>query len=142
MTTPRLPPPLSTRPLRRCTRYLILPPSAGRPRAMFPRSLWYVSIFSSHSIRHGPTGCIHHRGGVQSVSIRESLQLAPATLAYHRTRQGGRLVTERRMVSDLYIFDLETFIWKKVTPFEEDDVPEPRYFHSAEPCKSPFHDPS
>ncbi|KAI6099561.1 hypothetical protein EDD16DRAFT_1497421 [Pisolithus croceorrhizus] len=42
---------------------------------------------------------------------------------------GGRLVTERRTVSDLYVFDLETFVWKKIAPFEDDDVPEPRYFH-------------
>ena len=40
------------------------------------------------------------------------------------------------MVSDLYIFDLDTFTWEKITPFPEDDVPEPRYFHSAETCKS------
>ncbi|KAI5983463.1 hypothetical protein EDD15DRAFT_2533737 [Pisolithus albus] len=42
---------------------------------------------------------------------------------------GGRLVTERRTVSDLYVFDLETFAWKKIEPFEDDDIPEPRYFH-------------
>lgn len=52
------------------------------------------------------------------------------------TPQGGRLVTERRMVSDLYVFDLDTFTWEKLTPFPEDDVPEPRYFHSAETCRS------
>ncbi|KAI6147103.1 hypothetical protein BKA82DRAFT_1004565 [Pisolithus tinctorius] len=45
---------------------------------------------------------------------------------------GGRLVTERRTVSDLYVFDLETFVWKRIDPFEDDDIPEPRYFHSAE----------
>ncbi|KIK26784.1 hypothetical protein PISMIDRAFT_94478 [Pisolithus microcarpus 441] len=42
---------------------------------------------------------------------------------------GGRLVTERRTVSDLYVFDLETFVWKKIESFEDDDIPEPRYFH-------------
>ncbi|KAI6114416.1 hypothetical protein F5141DRAFT_1187954 [Pisolithus sp. B1] len=42
---------------------------------------------------------------------------------------GGRLVTERRTVCDLYVFDLETFVWKKIAPFEDDDIPEPRYFH-------------
>lgn len=41
------------------------------------------------------------------------------------------------MVSDLYVFDLDTFTWEKISPFPEDDVPEPRYFHSAETCKSP-----
>ena len=46
------------------------------------------------------------------------------------------------MVSDLYVFDLDTFTWEKTTPFPEDDVPEPRYFHSAEACKSPVSPPS
>lgn len=45
---------------------------------------------------------------------------------------GGRLVTERRMVSDLYVFDLETFVWERVTPSPEDDIPEARYFHCTE----------
>ena len=48
--------------------------------------------------------------------------------------QGGRLVTERKMVSDMYVFDLETFTWEKHVPLPEDDVPEPRYFHSADTC--------
>ena len=39
------------------------------------------------------------------------------------------------MVSDLYIFHLDTFVWEKTTPFPDDDVPEPRYFHSAETCR-------
>lgn len=45
---------------------------------------------------------------------------------------GGRLVTERRMVSDLYVFDLETFVWERITPSPEDDIPEARYFHCTE----------
>ncbi|TCD70532.1 hypothetical protein EIP91_002878 [Steccherinum ochraceum] len=45
---------------------------------------------------------------------------------------GGRLVAERRMVSDIYIFDLETFVWEKLAQPQEDDVPQPRYFHSAD----------
>jgi hypothetical protein len=49
--------------------------------------------------------------------------------------QGGRLVTERRMVSDLYVFDLATFNWEKIPDFPEDDVPRPRYFHSADTCE-------
>lgn len=48
--------------------------------------------------------------------------------------QGGRLVTERRMVSDLYVFDLETFVWEHIPAFPEDDIPRPRYFHSADSC--------
>ncbi|KAJ7288169.1 regulatory protein ral2 [Mycena rebaudengoi] len=45
---------------------------------------------------------------------------------------GGRLVTERRMVADLYVFDLETYNWEKIPPFPEDDVPKARYFHSVD----------
>jgi hypothetical protein len=45
---------------------------------------------------------------------------------------GGRLVTERRMVSDLYVFDLETFVWERIPPSPEDDIPEARYFHCTE----------
>lgn len=51
--------------------------------------------------------------------------------------QGGRLVTERRMVADLYVFDLETFLWQKILPNPDDDIPKARYFHSADACK-PF----
>lgn len=39
------------------------------------------------------------------------------------------------MVSDLYAFDLETYVWEKIAPLPEDDVPKPRYFHSADTCK-------
>ncbi|KAH8113565.1 galactose oxidase [Phellopilus nigrolimitatus] len=45
---------------------------------------------------------------------------------------GGRLVAERRMVADLYVFDLDTFVWTKVPPHAGDDVPGARYFHSAD----------
>ncbi|KAF7298866.1 hypothetical protein MIND_00834400 [Mycena indigotica] len=45
---------------------------------------------------------------------------------------GGRLVAERRMVNDLYVFDLETYNWERITPFPEDDVPRARYFHSVD----------
>ncbi|KAF5349426.1 hypothetical protein D9758_014613 [Tetrapyrgos nigripes] len=44
----------------------------------------------------------------------------------------GQLVTERRMVSDLYVFDLETFSWERIQAFPEDDVPKLRYFYSAD----------
>jgi hypothetical protein len=41
------------------------------------------------------------------------------------------------MVSDLYVFDLETFVWERVTPSPEDDIPEARYFHCTETCEFP-----
>ncbi|KAI0070397.1 regulatory protein ral2 [Panus rudis PR-1116 ss-1] len=45
---------------------------------------------------------------------------------------GGRLVAERRMVSDIYMFDLESFKWEKVQQSPEEDIPQARYFHSAD----------
>ncbi|KAI0670756.1 regulatory protein ral2 [Trametes maxima] len=45
---------------------------------------------------------------------------------------GGRLVSERKMVSDIYMFDLETFKWEKVAQSSDDDIPQARYFHSAD----------
>ncbi|KAJ7215598.1 hypothetical protein GGX14DRAFT_696507 [Mycena pura] len=57
--------------------------------------------------------CIHNGGGFQDLFR-------------------GRLVSERRMVSDLYVFDLETYHWEMIPPFPEDDVPRARYFHSID----------
>jgi len=42
------------------------------------------------------------------------------------------------MVSDMYVFDLETFVWEKLLPSLEDEVPGARYFHSADICESFF----
>jgi hypothetical protein len=39
------------------------------------------------------------------------------------------------MLSDLYVFDLETFTWDKVEPAPDQAVPGPRYFHSADTCE-------
>ncbi|KAJ7600839.1 hypothetical protein C8J56DRAFT_911415 [Mycena floridula] len=36
------------------------------------------------------------------------------------------------MVSDLYVFDLETCVWERLPAYPEDDVPRARYFHSAD----------
>ena len=52
--------------------------------------------------------------------------------------QGGRLVSERKMVSDIYMFDLESFRWEKIAQSSEDDIPQARYFHSADTCMSSF----
>ncbi|KAF8527459.1 galactose oxidase [Hysterangium stoloniferum] len=45
---------------------------------------------------------------------------------------GGRLVVERRMLSDLYVFDLQTYTWDRLEPAPESIIPGPRYFHSAD----------
>ena len=39
------------------------------------------------------------------------------------------------MVSDLYVFDLETFRWERIPVSPDDDIPQPRYFHSADACQ-------
>lgn len=39
------------------------------------------------------------------------------------------------MLSDLYVFDLETFTWDKIEPAPNHAVPGPRYFHSADTCE-------
>lgn len=51
--------------------------------------------------------------------------------------QGGRLVAERRMVTDIYMFDIETFTWEKVPQSPDSDQPRARYFHSTDVCESP-----
>ncbi|KAF8258210.1 galactose oxidase [Lactarius quietus] len=45
---------------------------------------------------------------------------------------GGRLVTERRMVTDMYVFDLKTLVWEKIVAPTDDSTPAQRYFHSAD----------
>ncbi|KIL67898.1 hypothetical protein M378DRAFT_73224 [Amanita muscaria Koide BX008] len=45
---------------------------------------------------------------------------------------GGRLVSERRIITDMYVFDMETFNWEKIPNHPDDQLPRPRYFHSAD----------
>ncbi|PWN28810.1 galactose oxidase [Jaminaea rosea] len=45
---------------------------------------------------------------------------------------GGRLVSTRRMVNELYALDLATLHWEKIDLDESDVRPPPRYFHSCE----------
>ncbi|KAH7885282.1 hypothetical protein F5I97DRAFT_1928681 [Phlebopus sp. FC_14] len=85
-----------------------------------------------HSISDLTTFCRKTTGDVPAKLVGASTTVVGSKMYLF----GGRLVAERRMVSDLYVFDLATFIWEKLSPFPEDEVPEPRYFHSAETCKS------
>ena len=45
---------------------------------------------------------------------------------------GGRLVSERKMVSDMYVFDLKTFVWTRLDNANDPEMPSPRYFHSMD----------
>ncbi|KAI9593427.1 hypothetical protein BDF19DRAFT_415535 [Syncephalis fuscata] len=45
---------------------------------------------------------------------------------------GGRLVSNRRMTSELYSLHMETFVWRKHNNLPGDPAPEARYFHSAD----------
>ncbi|KAJ8080442.1 hypothetical protein PM082_017275 [Marasmius tenuissimus] len=81
-----------------------------------------------HSIYDLTTSCRKTSGEVPSKLVGASTTVVGSKMYLF----GGRLVAERRMVSDLYVFDLETFVWERIQPFPEDDVPRPRYFHSAD----------
>ncbi|TFK68575.1 galactose oxidase [Pluteus cervinus] len=81
-----------------------------------------------HSIYDLTTFCRQTGGDVPAKLVGASTTVVGSKMYLF----GGRLVTERRMVSDLYVFDLETFQWEKIPTSPEDDIPKPRYFHSAD----------
>ncbi|KAJ4481981.1 hypothetical protein J3R30DRAFT_3285643 [Lentinula aciculospora] len=81
-----------------------------------------------HSIYDLTTSCRKTTGDVPAKLVGASTTVVGSKVYLF----GGRLVTERRMVSDLYTFDLKTCVWEKVTPFPEDEIPKPRYFHSSD----------
>lgn len=85
------------------------------------------------------TGRIDHRGRRQGLPLRgHSFLSFLRFLQSYTTSQGGRLVTERRMVTDMYVFDLKTLIWEKVAAPSDDCTPAQRYFHSADSCESRY----
>ncbi|KAF8349265.1 galactose oxidase [Amanita rubescens] len=45
---------------------------------------------------------------------------------------GGRLVSERRIVADMYAFDMDSFTWERLLAHPDDHVPRHRYFHSTD----------
>ncbi|KAJ7215564.1 hypothetical protein GGX14DRAFT_608575, partial [Mycena pura] len=81
-----------------------------------------------HSIYDLTTFCRATTGNVPAKLVGASTMVVGSKMYLF----GGRLVSERRMVSDLYVFDLETYHWEMVPPFPEDDVPCGRYFHSLD----------
>lgn len=84
-------------------------------------------------------GCLDDCSGIKNVSFCELIALTSQRMHILIQVQGGRLVTERKMVSDMYVFDLETFIWERLLPVPGDEVPGARYFHSADTCKAYFY---
>ncbi|KAH7928465.1 galactose oxidase [Leucogyrophana mollusca] len=81
-----------------------------------------------HSISDLTTFCRKTTGDVPSRLVGATTTVVGSKMYLF----GGRLVTERRMVSDLYVFDLETFVWEMLHPHPDDDVPAARYFHCTE----------
>ncbi|KAJ6621873.1 galactose oxidase [Mycena sp. CBHHK59/15] len=81
-----------------------------------------------HSIYDLTTFCRKTTGDVPAKLVGASTTVVGSKMYLF----GGRLVTERRMVADLYVFDLQTYNWERIPPFPEDDVPRARYFHSVD----------
>ncbi|PPQ66252.1 hypothetical protein CVT24_007270 [Panaeolus cyanescens] len=81
-----------------------------------------------HSIYDLTTYCRKTTGDVPAKLVGASTTVIGSKMYLF----GGRLVTERRMVSDLYVFDLEKFIWEHIPTHPDDDVPQARYFHSTD----------
>ncbi|KAJ7069634.1 hypothetical protein C8F01DRAFT_521074 [Mycena amicta] len=81
-----------------------------------------------HSIYDLTTFCRNTTGDVPRKLVGASTTVVGSKMYLF----GGRLVAERRMVSDLYVFDLKTYHWERIPPFPEDVVPRARYFHSVD----------
>ncbi|KAK0201769.1 hypothetical protein DFS33DRAFT_1017652 [Desarmillaria ectypa] len=81
-----------------------------------------------HSIYDLTTSCRKTTGDVPAKLVGASTTVVGSKMYLF----GGRQVSERRMVSDLYVFDLETLMWEKLSSHSEDDIPRPRYFHSSD----------
>src|SRR6266550_695800 len=74
----------------------------------------------------------------KNVSLREHPTCSSLSLLYF-IPQGGRLVSERRIVADMYAFDMDSFTWERLLAHPDDHVPRHRYFHSTDACMSSFH---
>ncbi|KAG6897756.1 hypothetical protein C0992_011425 [Termitomyces sp. T32_za158] len=81
-----------------------------------------------HSINDLTTFCRKTTGDVPAKLVGASTTVVGSKMYLF----GGRLFTERKMVADLYVFDMETFNWEKIPVSPDDDVPRARYFHSAD----------
>ena len=87
--------------------------------------------------RKYPTYCvgrIDNSGREQGLPLCECYILYDLCAGDRLGMQGGRLVTERRMVTDMWLFDLNTLVGRKLEQFADEDLPASRYFHSADTC--------
>jgi hypothetical protein len=127
----------------KCIPSQISPLSPEKHPAMFLRNSSYVpSAPTSYYFFHFHfcfTGRIDHRSGRQGLPLCAlSIRSFPDFLSSYTSSKGGRLVTERRMVTDMYVFDLKTLVWEKVIAPPDDCTPAQRYFHSADSCECRF----
>ncbi|KIY68308.1 galactose oxidase [Cylindrobasidium torrendii FP15055 ss-10] len=81
-----------------------------------------------HSIYDLTTSCRQTTGDVPAKLVGASTTVVGSSMYLF----GGRQVAERKMVSDMYHFDMDTLKWSRITPHPDDDVPCPRYFHSSD----------
>ncbi|KAF8630819.1 hypothetical protein AX17_005178 [Amanita inopinata Kibby_2008] len=81
-----------------------------------------------HSIYDLTTFCRKTTGDVPAKLVGASTTVVGKKLYLF----GGRLVSERRIVSDIYMFDMELFSWERIPAHPEDVIPRHRYFHSAD----------
>ncbi|SRR5216684_8215946 len=136
-----LDPILSARLIQTCIPSQISQLSPEKLPATFLRNSSCVSLPSAPCITpsislFSLTGRINHRSGRQGLPLcTYSFHPFLGSFRSYTASQGGRLVTERRMVTDMYVFDLKTLVWEKVAAPSDDCTPAQRYFHSADSCE-------
>ncbi|KAI0056265.1 galactose oxidase [Artomyces pyxidatus] len=81
-----------------------------------------------HSVSDLTTFCRSTSGDVPPKLVGSSNTVVGSKMYLY----GGRLVTERRMVTDMFVFDIKTLVWEKIPSQNDENTPDPRYFHSAD----------
>ncbi|KAK2459634.1 hypothetical protein APHAL10511_008279 [Amanita phalloides] len=81
-----------------------------------------------HSIYDLTTFCRRTSGDVPAKLVGASTTVVGKSMYLF----GGRLVSERRIVADMYVFDMESFSWERIPAHPDDHLPRHRYFHSAD----------
>jgi len=127
-------------PRRTCIPSQTSPPFVEKPLEMsHPNSLYAPG----HSVYQIPSLTLVSRARPPPSSVPRSIYMCgpisqvpqkPSSDSFFLL-QGGRLVAERRMVTDIYMFDMETFTWEKLAQSPDSDQPRARYFHSTDACE-------